>query len=114
MEGRGGGRFPGGKGPQDRGAGQAAEKKEKLKRLKGLAHTNREGIADQRAVETFQNRVLSLSRESSSLFSDSYFTKKLEVQEGVVLSRETLWNERRKGGVEANRKRWVQEEGRAL
>jgi hypothetical protein len=40
-----------------------------VKRLEGLAHMNRERIAGRRVVEKVQNRVLSLSRESSSLIA---------------------------------------------
>lgn len=72
---------------------------------RGLIHGNR-GRASPRALESGQKAlILELSRTRYKLFNDSHFTEKLNEEERIKVSRETVRQIRRAAGIEPKRRR---------
>ena len=75
------------------------------KGIRGLIHGNTGQPSHHRLSEVLRQRVLRLSREVYPDFNDTHFTEKLEEEEGMVLSRETVRQIRRGGRIEPKRRR---------
>ena len=71
----------------------------------GLAHGNRGRAASNRITEEVREKVLRLSEEKYSKFNDSHFTEKLNEQEGLKISRETVRSIRRGASIKPKRRR---------
>ena len=91
------------------------------KGIRGLIHGNTGRPSHHRFSEVLRQRVLRLSREVYPDFNDTHFTEKLEEEEGIALSRETVRQIRRGGRIEPKRRRrakkhwrrreWMSQEG---
>ena len=72
---------------------------------RGLIHGN-QGRASPRALEPGQKAlILELSRTRYGLFNDSHFTEKLNEEERIKVSRETVRQIRRAAGIKPKRRR---------
>lgn len=74
------------------------------KGIRGLIHGNTGQPSHHRLSEVLRQRVLRLSREVYPEFNDTHFTEKLEEEEGIALSRETVRQIRRGGKIEPKRR----------
>jgi transposase len=77
----------------------------KEKGMRGLIHGNTGRPSHHRLHEVLRQKVVQLSRKLYHDFNDTHFKEKLEEQEGVVLSRETVRKIRREARIEPKRRR---------
>lgn len=81
------------------------KKRLKLHGAKGLIHGNRGRPAPNAVGHAVKQRIMELSGAAYANFNDTHFTEKLNEQEGIRISRETVRRLRRANGMKAKRKR---------
>ena len=81
--------------------------KKRLERhgARGLIHGNRGRPAPNGVKPAVKERIIELSKDPYANFNDTHFTEKLNEQEGIRISRETVRRLRRTNGMKAKRKR---------
>jgi len=72
---------------------------------RGLIHGNRGRPAPNAVEHAVKERIIELSKDPYANFNDTHFTEKLNEQEGIRISRETVRRLRRTNGMKAKRKR---------
>jgi len=77
----------------------------KLHGAKGLIHGNRARPAPNAVKQGLKDRIIELSEGPYANFNDTHFTEKLNEQEGIRVSRETVRRLRRVCGMKPKRKR---------
>ncbi len=80
-------------------------KRVKEEGIKGVLHGNTGKPSNHKTPEELRQKVLELSQRTYAAFNDTHFTEMLIEREKIALSRETVRQIRRQGGMPAKRKR---------
>ncbi len=82
-------------------------KRVKEEEIRGVIHGNIGKPSNHRTAKDIEKKILQLSQQRYAEFNDPHFAEKLVEQEGLEVSRETVWKMRREAGIAPKRKRRV-------